>query len=269
MDETITSTRNPRVKAIAALSRKKVRDAEGRYLVEGPNAVGEALADGVVDEVLVADDLDPGPYRGQGVQVTVVSPSRPRAHRRRDDPPGRGRGRPHRDRRAGLGGRPGRAGRCEQVADPGNAGNIVRTADAAGAAGVVLTTGSVDVFNPKAVRAAAGSLTHLPIVVDVTVAEVLAACRAAGQETVALDAGGSDDVFDLEHRTRPVALVFGNEAHGVSPATLAAVDRTVAIPRLGRAESLNLATAVAVTVYAAARADRRPRGGRSGDGQER
>lgn len=255
MDAPITSTSNPRVKAVAALTRRKVRRAEGRYLVEGPHAVGEALADGVVEEVLVAEGVDPAAYRAGGVRVTVVA-----GHvldHMADAVTPQGVVAVARQRTATLADVVGRGFLvvCDAVADPGNAGSIVRTADAAGAAGVVFTAGSVDPFNPKAVRAAAGSLTHLPIVVDAAVDDLAAACAAAGQELVGLAADGRDDVFALERRTGPVALVFGSEAHGLSAASRAVVARTVAIPRRGRAESLNLATAVAVTAYAAARAD--------------
>jgi TrmH family RNA methyltransferase len=255
VDDHITSTQNPRVKAVAALARKKARDADGRYLVEGPHAVAEALTDGLVVELFVSDEAEAAAYRDRGVPLTLVS-----AHvleRLADAVTPQGVVAVARQRPARLEDVVGRGFLivCEAVSDPGNAGTIVRTADAAGAAGVVLTTGSVDAYNPKTVRAAAGSLTHLPVVTGVSVAEVASACRGVGQELVGLDAAGADDVFGLERRTAPVALVFGSEAHGLSVEARDAVGRTVAIPRLGRAESLNLATAVAVTAYAAARAD--------------
>lgn len=254
MTEPITSTRNERVKAVAALQRTRERQAAGRYLLEGPNAVAEGLADGVVETVFATADRV-ADHRDAGVEVVEVSDHV--LERLADSRTPQGVVAVARIERGSLDEVVGRGVLvvCDRVADPGNVGAIIRVADAAGAAGVVVTTGSVDPWNPKAVRATTGSITHLPIVTDVSLEDVLAACRAAAQEVVALDAGGDDDVFSLERRTAPVALVFGNEAHGLDAATLGAVDRTVAIPRLGRAESLNLATAVAVTVYAAARAD--------------
>jgi TrmH family RNA methyltransferase len=255
MTAPITSTRNERVKAVAALHRARERRAAGRYLVEGPNAVGEALADGAVETVFVTEALADD-FRACDADVVEVSDHV--LERLADSRSPQGVVAVARIERGDLHAVVGRGVLivCEAVADPGNAGAVIRVADAAGAAGVVLTAGSVDAYNPKAVRAATGSITHLPIVTDVGIAEVLSACQEAGQEVVGLDAGGSVEVFDLESRSGPVALVFGTEAHGLTPATLATVDRTVAIPRLGRAESLNLATAVAVTAYAAARADR-------------
>lgn len=257
MGAAITSTRNERVKEVAALHRSRERRERGRYLVEGPNAVREALADGVVETVFaVPDQVDD--YRRHAPAVEVVEVSEHVLERLADSRTPQGVVAVARIERGELADVVGRGVLvvCDRIADPGNVGAVIRVADAAGAVGVVVTAGSVDPWNPKAVRATTGSITHVPIVTEVTVDDVITACRRSGQEVVALDAAGTDDVFSLERRTAPVALVFGNEAHGLDPAVLTAVDRTVAIPRFGRAESLNLATAVAVTAYAAARAAR-------------
>lgn len=139
------------------------------------------------------------------------------------------------------------------VADPGNAGTVIRSCDAAGASGVVLTRGSVDPYGPKALRAAAGSTYHLPVVDDVGLDEVLGACRRRGITTVCLDGAGRSSVFTLERGDEPVALFLGNEAHGTPDEVLTAVDDVVAVPIVGAAESLNVATAAAIAVYAAAR----------------
>jgi TrmH family RNA methyltransferase len=254
------------VRAVAALHRSPGdRRATGRYVVEGPHAVGEALADGVVETVFATAAWLATPAgdalvaaAGTRADVELVEVSDHVLERLADSRTPQGVVAVARIVAAALDEVVGRGFLvvCEAVADPGNAGAVIRVADAAGAAGVVLTRGSVDPYNPKAVRATTGSITHVPVVTDAGVHEVVAACRAVGQQVVGLDAAGRDEVFALETRTAPVALVFGSEAHGLTPEALAAVDRTVAIPRLGRAESLNLATAVAVTAYAAARADR-------------
>lgn len=248
----LTSTQNDRVKAVAALQRKKGREEQDRYLVEGPNAVGEALVDGVVDEVFVTPDVA-DLYLDVEPQVTVVAEHV--MERISDARSPQGVVAVARRTRATLADVVGSGFLVvlHEVADPGNAGTIIRTADAAGATGVVLTTGSVDPWNPKAVRATAGSLTHLPIVVDVTTEEVIEACRAVGQRVIGLDAGGHVDVDDPDATAPPVALVFGAEAHGLPDAILDRLDLVVSVPRFGRAESLNLAAAVAVTTFAVAR----------------
>jgi TrmH family RNA methyltransferase len=147
----------------------------------------------------------------------------------------------------------------ESTQDPGNAGTVIRTADAAGAAAVVLTDGSTDPHGGKCVRASAGSLWHLPVVHGPTLADAVAALRAAGLVVLATSGAGEDDLDDLQDSgalAGPTAWLLGNEAGGLSEQALALADRRVRIPIRGRAESLNLATAAAVCLYASARAHR-------------
>ena len=142
--------------------------------------------------------------------------------------------------------------------DPGNLGTIMRTADAAGADAVVVD-GGVDPYNGKAVRASAGSLFHLPV--RRLRAPSLIAVLSAGGDAHAWPrpAAGSVDLDDLADDGtlgRPTAWLFGTEAHGLPASVLDAADRTVRVPIHGRAESLNLAAAAAVCLYASARAQR-------------
>ncbi len=148
---------------------------------------------------------------------------------------------------------------CADVRDPGNAGTVVRCADAAGAGGVVLTGESVDPYNGKAVRASAGSLFHLPLALDPRTTDVLDAVRRAGLVVLAADGRGEldlDDAEDVGLLSAPTAWLFGNEAWGLPADVAALADHRVRIPLHGRAESLNLATAAAVCLYASARAHR-------------
>lgn len=274
--EPITSTRNARVRELAKLSRARVRREQGRHLVEGPNAVREALLAGVVEEVFLAP--------GATLPVTVDGPAGPRTTSTGTPSAAGGPGtsttgavvthvshevldrladattpqgvvavaRTPRSQLADVVGR-GLLVVLDELADPGNAGTILRTADAAGASGLVLTSGSVDPYAPKTVRAAAGSTYHLPVVEHVGLTEVVAACRDAGQRILGLDGGGELSVFDLERPDGSLALVLGNEAHGLSEASIATLDGAVAVPIHGRAESLNVAAAAAIALYAAAR----------------
>jgi TrmH family RNA methyltransferase len=257
MSEPITSVRNPRVQAAAALARRRERRATGRHLVEGPNAVAEAVRAGVVDEIFVtataAADLDAGPATVHEVPDHVLA-------RLADATSPQGIVAVARTVTAALGDVVGHGLLVvlHQVADPGNVGTILRTADAAGAAGVVLTAGSADPFGPKSIRAAVGSTYHLDVVVDADIEALAAAARAAGQPLLGLAADGEHSVFDLASRPPPLALVLGNEAHGLDPDATRLLDGLVAIPRWGRAESLNVAAAAAVAVYAAARAVHAP-----------
>ncbi len=148
---------------------------------------------------------------------------------------------------------------CADVRDPGNAGTVIRCADAAGASGVVLSGSSVDPYNGKVVRASAGSLFHVPLAVHEDSLSVVSRLRAQGFQVLAADGAGEldlDDALDADQLAAPTAWLFGNEAHGLAEELAEAADHRVSIPLHGRAESLNLATAAAVCLYASARAQR-------------
>ena len=144
------------------------------------------------------------------------------------------------------------------VRDPGNAGTLVRCADAAGGDAVVFAGTSVDPHNAKTVRASVGSLFHVPFAVDLDATQAIAAARAAGLTILAAAGEGETNLDQADDLIAgPVAWVFGNEAAGLSEEMLDAADHRISIPIYGRAESLNLATAAAVCLYASARARRR------------
>ena len=138
------------------------------------------------------------------------------------------------------------------VRDPGNAGTILRTAEASGASGVVFCEGSVDIYSPKTVRASAGSLFHIPVVSGGNPVEVLDAMATWGMRRLAAVAHAGTD-YSGENLTGPVALVLGNEAHGLPPELAGRVDGRLTIPISGRAESLNVGMAAAVLCFEAAR----------------
>jgi RNA methyltransferase, TrmH family len=147
------------------------------------------------------------------------------------------------------------------VRDPGNAGTVLRTADAAGAHAVVFADASVDPYNGKCVRASAGSLFHLPVVAGARLEDAILALRQAGLRIVAADGQAGRPLDDPGVQARlagPTAWMFGNEAWGLPPELVALADEPVAVPIYGRAESLNLAAAAAVCLYASARAQRVP-----------
>lgn len=140
----------------------------------------------------------------------------------------------------------------DQARDPGNGGTVLRAADASGADAVIFTTDSVDLYNPKLVRSTAGSIMHVPCVVEQEPRELVAALKAAGIQVFAASAGGKLITELGDRLSKPTAWVFGNEAHGVSPEMLELADEIVALPIFGEAESLNLATAASVCLYASA-----------------
>ncbi len=144
---------------------------------------------------------------------------------------------------------------CAQIRNPGNAGTVIRCADAFGADAVILSSDSVEVYNPKTVRASVGSIFHLPVVTGVDLAEAIDACRTAGLQVFATDGEAGTELTDLADRlAEPTAWVMGNESWGLPTEHLQLADTTVAVPIYGAAESLNLATAAAVCLYASASA---------------
>ncbi|MDP9404139.1 MAG: RNA methyltransferase [Actinomycetota bacterium] len=139
------------------------------------------------------------------------------------------------------------------VHDPGNLGTVLRSAEAAGVDGVVCCGSHVDVYNPKTVRAAAGALFHVPLVVGGDPLEVLQRIGEWGTRRLAAVARGGTDHTEVDLRGH-LALVLGSEAAGLSEAVLGeGVDDRVTIPMAGRAESLNVGMAAAVLCFEAAR----------------
>lgn len=255
------TVRSGRVKHARRLATRAFREKTGEFLAEGPQAVREALAEPEVvievfatveateryadwvaqapewnvvdDEVLhaIADSVSPQGVvaRCHSVLGTLID----------IDP-------------AAL-----LIVVCAEIRDPGNLGAVIRCADAAGADAVIVAGNSVDPLNSKVVRATAGSIFHLPIAVEEDAAATIAALQERGLQVLAADAGGASGLFDSDlDLAVPTAWLMGNEAHGLPASLSELADRVVALPIFGRAESLNLATAAAVCLYASARDQR-------------
>ncbi|WP_418277167.1 TrmH family RNA methyltransferase [Isoptericola jiangsuensis] len=285
-DVTLANPRADRVKQVRALSGRSARAKHSQFLVEGPQGVREAVRhatddvrdvylteaaaaryDEILDDALdqglrvhvgAPEVLDAMSADAQGVLAVVRSRSWPLddvlttlASSRRDAA------------------RPLLVAVLATVRDPGNAGTVIRAADASGADLVVLAGESVDVHNPKVVRSTAGSLFHLPVATGPSLPETVAAMRRAGCTVLAADGAGDHDLDDLLDvvgaQGRPAgvpdlaastAWVLGNEAWGLHEADRALADAVVRVPIRGRAESLNLATAATVCLYASSRAQR-------------
>lgn len=143
---------------------------------------------------------------------------------------------------------------CVDVRDPGNAGTVLRSAEAAGAGAVICCDGCVDVYNPKSVRASAGSLFHVPVVRGGEPVEVLERLASWGLRRLGAVAGRGVD-YTAADLVGPTALVLGNEASGLPEPVRApgALDGEITIPMAGRAESLNVGMAAAVLCFEAAR----------------
>ncbi|MGF7235230.1 MAG: TrmH family RNA methyltransferase, partial [Frankia sp.] len=259
--------------AARRLTRPSARKADGLFLVEGRSAVSAGLAAGRLREVFVGvsararhDDL----LVGAGVPIRLVSDEAVASLSETVTPQGIvGVAAINPTRITDLA-RPRMVAVLVEVRDPGNAGTVVRTADAAGADAVVFAGDCVDPWGGKSVRASAGSVFHLPLITGVGFDEAVAGLRAAGCRLVATAATAETDLdaaLDGGLLAAPMAWLFGNEAHGLSVRMLAVADQTVRVPVYGRAESLNLATAAAVCLYATARAQKVDGSGAGGGGR--
>ncbi|MFB8444503.1 TrmH family RNA methyltransferase [Streptomyces niveus] len=269
----LISPRSPRVTAARRLARRAFRGKERRFIAEGPQAVREAVGhrgdDGIPTLIELFTTVEAAERyagivdaaRAAGAQVhhaddavvadlsqTVTPQGLIGVCRFLDSP-----------FESVLRARPRLVAVLANVRDPGNAGTVLRCADAAGADAVVLTDASVDLYNPKSVRASVGSLFHLPVAVGVPVEEAVTGLRGAGVRVLAADGAGDmdlDDELDAGTMGVPTAWIFGNEAWGLPAETRALADAVLRVPIHGKAESLNLATAAAVCLYASARAQR-------------
>ncbi|OHU22983.1 RNA methyltransferase [Mycobacteroides chelonae] len=143
------------------------------------------------------------------------------------------------------------------VSEPGNAGTLIRVADAMGADAVVLAGNSVDPFNGKSLRASAGSVFNVPVVPAGDAAVVAENFTARGGAVLATTLDGELSLDDADPvLAGPCAWIFGNEAHGLDSATAALATHRINIPMRGGAESLNLASAASICLYATARMHR-------------
>jgi TrmH family RNA methyltransferase len=264
----IDNPRSPRVRAVAKLAKREARRQTGLFLLEGPQAVAEALrfrpellvdlfgtptaldrygeiAQAASDAGLEAEFVTEEVLEGMADTVTpqgVIAVCRQFPTSIRDL----------------LSGDPKLIAILEEVRDPGNAGTIIRAADAAGADGVIFSGRSVDIYNPKVVRSTTGSLFHLPVATGVELEQVIERAHVAGMQVMAADIKGSDLLTARRDGilAEPTAWLFGNEARGLSDEHYALADRAIAVPIYGAAESMNLATAASVCLYESAFAHR-------------
>lgn len=264
----LENPRSPRVRAVAKLAKRSARSDTGLFLLEGPQAVREALAyrpDSIEELYATPAGLEKHPEiraAAEEASIHLVFASEAVLEAMADTvtPQGLiavGRQTPASVKDIFASG-PRLIAICEQVRDPGNLGTIIRAADAAGADAVVLTGRTVDPYNPKVVRSTTGSLFHVPISVGGDLADVVGRAHAAGMQVVAADIGGSDVLAARQAGTldAPTAWLFGNEAHGLDEEALELADSALKVPIYGKAESLNLATAASVCLYESAFAHR-------------
>ena len=253
----ITSTANPRIKQIRALSRRKQREATGLCVAEGIFHAGEALAAGDVAYLVYAPDVLVSPFgrdlvgtaEAAGTPVYPVTTEVMAAVADKDNPQGL------------LAVVRQRSATLDEFTpathpwpvalvapqDPGNVGTILRTIDAVGASGLLLLDGGVDVYHPAAVRASMGAVFHLPVA-RATFDQFVAWARGGGYTVVGTSSHGRSDYRTAAYAP-PLVLLMGSEREGLSAEQTAVCDLLLRLPMRGRVHSLNLAAATAVFLY--------------------
>lgn len=249
----ITSAQNPLIKQLKQLKLAKYRHQTQTTLMAGQKiiadylaaggrvkqlVVSEKLADsdllsvaGVEQAVVVADDLarQLSPVENNGGMLAVIAVPQFDLAAEMD--------RVQASQQSIL--------LIDRIQDPGNLGNIVRTAVAVGLGAIVLSTGSADPWSPKVIRASAGGVFSLPIIVN---ADLVSLITDYDLPVYAATLDATDDLYDLDLR-QPIAWLVGNEGQGVDPQLLEVASQRVKIPQSLAIESLNLATATAVCLY--------------------
>ncbi|MEW6181898.1 MAG: RNA methyltransferase [Bacillota bacterium] len=263
MHSTVLGKNSGRLKELLRLARRRHREEEDKFIVEGPRLIAEALSAAWPLEAiyLVPEFRESGKgkeilaaAREKGLTVYEIAPGALTRVTAVEEPQG-----------VFAVARVGKTDFrdlirvsyplvvvIDGIRDPGNLGTIIRTAQAAGASGALLLTGSADLYNSKTIRATAGALFRLPVRQDVGREEALDFIGDTDLKLVVSDPRGGVPLYKAD-LTGPVALVVGGEGEGVSPPVREAASLRVSIPMPGGSESLNAAVAAALLLYEAVR----------------
>ena len=254
----ITSKNNQIFKDFLKLETKKYRDRFGLYLIEGENLIEEAYKNGAeFREILIrmGDEsrfmrpwmdkenvfvVEPKLFSelaqtetSQGIIASVKKPTLSLDKFIESKSPGN-------------------FVVLDRLQDPGNIGTIIRTADAAGYGLVIAMKGTADIFSPKVVRSATGSLFRVPIAFIDNNEQLIEFCQKAGKKLTATCLDDSKFYYE-EDLKENIALIVGNEGNGIDPSLIEKSDVKIKIPMQGSIESLNAAVAAAIIMYESVR----------------
>jgi RNA methyltransferase, TrmH family len=258
----LTSTDNPKVKYFNSLKQNKTRKAEGKFFVEGIHLVGEAMQAGLLDRVLYSETVMKtsegkhllGKLISSGIHIEEASVQVIKHLSSVESPQGV---------IASVNPKASDLGSFFEkpdplivvacgIQDPGNLGTMIRTADAAGCSGIILSSGTVDPYNDKVIRASSGSIFHLNMVKIDDIIELASSLKRRGVRMISTVVDAEKAYYSVDYRG-PVAIVIGSESKGLSPEIERLSDESIAIPMLGGVESLNAAVSCAIVVYEALR----------------
>ena len=230
----IHSTDNKNFKLCSQLAQKKYRDKLGLYLIEGPNLIEEAVKSGahlmvvafnekiLAGEKILADEkILGGSETQEEIEKRMLA-------------------------------KPGNVVILDRLQDPGNIGTIIRTAEAAGYKGVVVLKGTADVYSPKVIRAAAGSVFRMPVLFLESPAQAIELLKKYDKKIVSTCFDTENNYYDIELK-KNIGLVIGNEGNGICRELVEDSDIRIKIPMTGTVESLNAAVAAGIIMFEAIR----------------
>lgn len=245
----IDSTKNATVKLIKQLTKRKKREKEQLFVIEGRHLVEEALVYGnlITDIFVIADELLPPEEKRKNIPVTIVTEAVMKDMSQTVTPPGiialcqmipDEAVEPEENEMYVL---------VDNVQDPGNLGTIIRTADAVGAKAVILGEGTVDVYNDKVIRSTQGSFFHVPVLQG-DLEDWIKRCRDNSIPVFGTSLQGGTTHTAIEPQPG-FALIIGNEGAGVNEKLLEKTDQNIYVPIYGKAESLNVSVATGILLY--------------------
>lgn len=252
--KTIYSTDNRIFKLLRELSVKKYRDRTGKYIIEGDNLIEEAVKSGIKPEVIVVrEDCEEKAERFAGAADETVFMSRQLFEKAAQTETSQGimaivakQSYTADEFYEAVG--DGNIVFLDRLQDPGNIGTVIRTAEAAGYKGIITLKGTGDIYSPKTVRAATGSVFRMPVLAADDLTAATGRIREAGKKLVATCMDGSVVYYEAD-LTKDIVLIIGNEGNGISDELQALADIRVNIPMFGKVESLNASIAAAILMY--------------------
>lgn len=260
MDYTITSKQNKLIKMIKSLHQKKFRDGESKYFVEGIKIISEAIKQNIyLEDVIVCPEILNKVTGGKeinrklvesGVRISYVPENIFNEICSTDTPQGLLAviSKRYNDLSSTFYKQEGFYIILDGIQDPGNLGTIIRTADAACADGVILSEGCADVYGPKTLRATMGSIFRVKIFENKNLPEVLTEMKNVGLKVIVSSLEADKNYFEQDF-DGGVALVIGNEAHGITPEVKSKADCLIKIPMKQEMDSLNASVAAGILIY--------------------
>lgn len=254
----VTSKENPVFKDCRKLLHKKHRQKERRFLAEGDNLCAEAVRSGMAVDLIFCEGTRFGDHAEDWNFPASYVFSRELFRQLAETETSMGVLAVVRQRETGaeemsrIAGSDGNIVILDRLQDPGNIGTIIRTAEGAGYLAVFCVKGTADVYAPKTVRAAAGSLLRMPVLSAETAQEAVETAHGLGKKIAVTDVHGEFPYYDAG-LSEKIALVIGNEGNGVDAKFLESVDVRVTIPMKGSLESLNASVAAGILMYEAVR----------------